>query len=151
MTTRYEHTQSDPLWLMLAAMITALFVAAGRSEGEALRVLFLCLGVLFALVAAMFSHLSVRETDDQLVVRFGPLRWAGTNVRYDALRGMRRARSRVLDGWGIHWRPGRGWTYSLWGRDCVELSTARGIVRIGTDDADGLLQHLQRRTGLPAG
>jgi hypothetical protein len=34
---------------------------------------------------------------------------------------------------------------------CVELQTDRGLVRLGTDDPDGLVQHLVQRTGVPAG
>ncbi len=31
------------------------------------------------------------------------------------------ARSNWLDGWGIHYFPGRGIIYNLWGFDCVRV------------------------------
>ena len=33
--------------------------------------------------------------------------------------------------------PGRGWTYNLWGFDCVKLTLGRKIIRVGTNDAEG--------------
>ena len=47
-------------------------------------------------------------------------------------------RSRLIDGWGIHWVPGRGWTYNLWGFRCVQIKHLGRTVRIGTDDPGGL-------------
>ena len=54
-------------------------------------------------------------------------------------------RSSLLDGWGIHYFPGRGWTYNLWGFDCVVLRMKKKTLRVGTDDPDGLLEFLQSR------
>ena len=55
-------------------------------------------------------------------------------------------RSNVIDGWGIHWVPGRGWTYNLWGFDCVRLTLAGGrTIRVGTDDPRSLAQFVQTR------
>lgn len=151
MQAHYEHTQKGPLWLVLAIAFTGLVGLSAVADDGGLRIAVLCLGVLFLLIGAACARLTVRETEHHLDVRFGPLPLAGTKVRYDAVRSFVRARSRVIDGWGMHWLPGRGWTFNLWGFDCVELTTDRGVVRIGTDDADGLLRHLAQRTGLPAG
>ena len=54
-------------------------------------------------------------------------------------------RSRVLDGWGIHWLPVRGWIYNVSGFDCVAITTRRGRLRVGTDDPGGLATFLQRK------
>lgn len=64
------------------------------------------------------------------------------------MQQIRRARSKLIDGWGVHWLPGRGWTFNLWGRDCVEGNTARRRLRIGTDDPEGLANFLTERTGV---
>ena len=149
--TPYDHTQRAPLGLLMGTASLCTLVLGLGQDDETARVLLLALAIVFAAIVAMFSQLSVREEPDRLRVRFGPLPWCGTDVRYEGVRALRRARSRLIDGWGIHWLPGRGWTYNLWGFDCVELQTPRGIVRIGTDDPDGLVQHLSQRTGLPAG
>ena len=137
--------------LILGAFVVAAAVGAGLQADGFVRTLLLALAGAFALAAAMFARLTVRCEGDHLRVRFGPLPWAGTNVRYDRVRALRRARSSLVDGWGIHWVPGRGWTYNLWGFDCVELQTDRGLLRIGTDDPEGLVQHLAQRTGLSPG
>jgi hypothetical protein len=70
------------------------------------------------------------------------------------MKGAEAGRSRLIDGWGIHWLPRRGWTYNLWGRGCVAIRTDRGPVRIGTDDPTGLERFLRAKlapqTPLPA-
>jgi hypothetical protein len=45
--------------------------------------------------------------------------------------------------------PGRGWTYNLWGFDCVRLTFKNGrTVRVGTDDPIGLAAFLQPKLGV---
>jgi hypothetical protein len=55
------------------------------------------------------------------------------------------ARSSWIDGWGIHYIPGRGMTYNLWGFDCVEIDMNGRTVRVGTDDPEGLTDFLKGR------
>ena len=52
------------------------------------------------------------------------------------------ARIALIDGWGIHYVPGRGWTYNIWGWSCVRLTVNGGTLRIGTDDAESLAQFI---------
>jgi hypothetical protein len=81
-----------------------------------------------------------------LALRFGPVPLLGKRIPYAQIRGVRAARSKLFDGWGIHWVPGRGWTFNLWGFDCVEVDMQNGkTLRIGTDDVDGLVGHLVAR------
>ena len=147
MDTPYQHTQHGPLWMMLGVPFAGALAAAVFAEEPALRVGMLLFAAFFALIAACFATLTVRDCGDHLDVRFGPLPWWGTRVRYDAILRVEPARSRLIDGFGIHWLPGRGWTFNLWGFDCVEITTDRRRLRIGTDDPDGLLRHLVARTG----
>jgi hypothetical protein len=144
---RYQHTQSSPLGPAFLVAALGSLVVWGGSDDPVVRTLCVTLAIVGGLFAAMFTRLSFTEQDDHLRVRFGPLPWGGTSVRYDHVRSVRRARSSLLDGLGIHWFPGRGWTFNLWGFDCVELQTDRGLVRLGTDDPDGLVQHLLQRAG----
>jgi hypothetical protein len=146
----YAHTQRAPLGLLFGAASLGLLVLGIGQDDEVAAAVLLAVAVVFAAVTALFSQLTVSEQGDHLRVRFGPLRLCGTTVPYDSIRAVRRARSRLIDGWGVHWIPGRGWTFNLWGFDCVELQTDRGVVRIGTDDPEGLAQHLCQRTSLPA-
>ncbi len=142
----YEHTQHGPIWLILMLPVTGAVVAAGFAEEAAMRSAMMVVAAIFALLAACFTTLTVRDCDDYLDVRFGPLPWFGTKLRYDAVEHVEATRSRLIDGWGIHWIPGRGWTFNLWGFDCVELDMAGGkTARIGTDDVEGLLTHLTSR------
>ena len=59
----------------------------------------------------------------------------------------------LLDGWGIHYMLGRGWTYNLWGRDCAKITLGRRIIRVGTDDVKNLVACLREkiRSPLPPG
>jgi hypothetical protein len=41
---------------------------------------------------------------------------------------------------------GRGWTYNLWGFDCVEFQYKGRPCRIGTDDVQGLTDWLRSTT-----
>lgn len=147
----YRHTQRSPLGPAFTVAAIGCLVVAVLFEAPFVRMLCLAMAVIAALLAAMLSRLSFHEQDDALRVRFGPLPWGGTTLRYDRVRAVRRARSSFVDGWGIHWFPGRGWTFNLWGFDCVEVTTDRGLVRLGTDDPDGLARHLLQRAGPPGG
>jgi hypothetical protein len=60
-----------------------------------------------------------------------------------------RSRSAVIDGWGVLWVPFRGWTWNLWGRDCVGVDLGERSLRIGTDDPEGLEAFVKARTAVP--
>ena len=100
---------------------------------------------LFFLLGLLFAHLSVRDEGESLAVRFGPLRLFGTRIQYADVSSVQRGRSALIDGWGIHCIPGRGWTFNLWGFDCVELVVKGRALRIGSDDVDNLVTFLQSR------
>jgi hypothetical protein len=149
--TFYRHTQSSPLGIAFATAGVGCLVAMSWSQDAVLPTVYGTMAVVAGLFAGMFAQLRITEQADSLRVRFGPLPWGGTSVRYDRVRELRRARSTLLDGLGIHWFPGRGWTFNIWGFDCVEVRTDGGWVRLGTDDPDGLVQHLAQRTGVAPG
>lgn len=148
--TRYEHTQYSPLGPAFAVAALGCLAFAFFGADHVVRNIAFGMAAVAGLFAAMLARLSFREEPDHLNVRFGPLPWGGTRVRYDRIRSVARARSSWIDGWGIHWVPRRGWTFNLWGFDCVEIETERGRVRIGTDDPDGLAQHLLQRSARTA-
>jgi hypothetical protein len=68
--------------------------------------------------------------------------------RYADITGVEIGRTFILDGWGMHFMPGRGWTYNIWGFGCVKLTLGGKIIRVGTDDAEGLAKVIQAKTGL---
>jgi len=147
----YQHTQHGRIHYLLAPFGAGAIVGSVLllDRGEPYPAVAVGLVGLLMLVAALsFARLSVREEGDRLAVRFGPIGLARTSVRYGAIRSFRRGRSSLVDGLGIHWLPGRGWIWNLSGFDCVELEVeGRGRLRIGTDDPDGLVRHLEERVG----
>jgi hypothetical protein len=84
----------------------------------------------------------------RLALRFGPLPVLRKTIRYAEITGVEIGRTTILDGWGVHYMPGRGWTYSIWGFTCVKLTLGRKVMRVGTDDAEGLVKFLGERTGV---
>ncbi len=143
----YEHTQRG--WFHWVIYGVVVLVAIGgwsvRSEGWPAFLLW-GVGALVAVLALSFHFLTVREDGAHLSLRFGPLPLLRKRIPYELIRSVRVSRSKLIDGWGIHWVPGRGWTYNLCGFDCVELELDGGKrARIGTDDTAGLLAHLQGR------
>ena len=93
----------------------------------------------------MFGSLTISDEGDCLALRFGPLPLLRKTIRYADITGVAIGRTSVVDGWGIHYFPGRGWTYNLWGFACVKLKLGRKIIRVGTDDAEGLAEFLKQK------
>jgi hypothetical protein len=145
----YEHTQWAPMYLlMLVPGLAVLLLAAAFSQQP--EVVFVSLLSSAALVGAAYSFRSLRIVDegDVLAIRFGPLPIFRKRIRYANIQTAEPDRTTLVDGWGIHWVPGRGWTYNLWGFECVRV-TLKGArtFRIGTDDAEGLARFLNRKLG----
>lgn len=147
----YHRTQRAPLWLILLLPAVILPVAAWFTRDElAVTILLLALASAFVLVAMMFGTLTIRDEGDALGVRFGPLPLLGTRIRYADITAVEPGRTSVIDGWGIHWVPGRGTTYNLWGFDCVRIQLGTRRVNVGSDDVENLVAFLRRRTGVTA-
>ena len=144
----YEHTQTAPLhWLLYppgAVLLTATWL--NRGQVFLALVLFAAAALLLA-VAFAFQQLTVRDEGSWLAIRYGPLPLFRARIRYADVTSVEPGRSSWIDGWGIHWIPGRGYTYNLWGFACVKLVVRGRVVRIGTDDVNELVDFL--RTKLP--
>jgi hypothetical protein len=146
----YDHTQRAPMFLIVLAPAILLIVAGLAGPAIAVRpqlVPLSCLAAVFIFVALCFVNLRVRDEGDCLAIRFGPLPVFRRRIPYSQIVTAEPGRSSFLDGWGIHWGPGRGWIYNLWGFDCVVIRLANKTVRIGTDDADGLTKLLNSKIG----
>lgn len=140
---RYEHTQVGPIfWLLIG--FAAVFGALALGDSPAARYFSFPLA-LFALLAAGFRSLTVRDAGDRLELRFGPLPIFTKSIPYASMQRVELSRSTLIDGWGIHWIPGRGWIWNLWGFDCVRIELPGGALRIGTDDPEGLEGFLRER------
>ncbi len=112
----------------------------------------LVIAAIFALCGLLFGSLTIRDEGQWLALRFGPLPLIHKRICYAEITDVEAGRSRILDGWGIHYFPGRGWTYNIWGFGCVKLTLGRKIIRIGSDDAENLAKFLREKlqaSGLP--
>lgn len=145
---QYEHTQRAPLHYIFYPVIVALVVLAwaGRDRPPIVLVA-LGVAVTLILVALMFQRLTVRDEGDRLALRYGPLPVFRKLIRYSDITSVKPGRSSIIDGWGIHWIPGRGFTYNLWGFDCAKLIVQGRIVRVGSDDVKNLVAFLLDKTG----
>lgn len=142
----YTHTQSGPLssLLIIPAIACGLSGAALWSQGP-IGLLLILGAVLLLFLAACFHSLTITDRGDHLAVRYGPIPLFGTRIRYDTIASAEPGRSAIIDGWGIHFVPGRGWTFNLWGRDCVVLRGHGRTIRLGTDDPLALATFIQSR------
>jgi hypothetical protein len=142
----YHHTQAGPWGLVLLAFGLVILATAwtARHEGDALLVLPAA-GTLVLVLAASFHDLNVADARDQLSVRFGPLPLFRKEIHYDDITRVEVGRTTLLDGWGIHLSVRGGWVWNIWGRDCVVIHRRRGVVRVGSDDAENLAGFLEGR------
>lgn len=142
----YRHTQTAPMWPILIAFAPLLVAGALGSGNSDLLTVLLAVAAAFLLMAVCFHSLTVEDEGQHLRVRFGPLPLFRRRFAYGDMTAIAVGRSKLIDGLGIHYIPNRGWTYNLWGFDCVELCYRGRILRIGTDDAKNLASFLQSRT-----
>lgn len=142
----YSHTQKAPLSAVLYGAALTCFVfgwLAGESPG-----IYIAggAGLLIALLAPGFHHLTVEDRGDVLAIRFGPLPLFGRTVRYADVERAVVGRTLLLDGWGIHYSLRGGWVWNLWGRSCVVVRFKQGgVLRIGTDEAEALARFLNHQ------
>lgn len=147
MTRRYAHTQRSPIALVI--LLGAGFLLAGawltRETSPVVATALAIIGATVVVLSFCFGSLTVMVTDDELRLRYGPLPLFRRTFPLASIETVQRGRSALIDGWGIHYVPGRGWTYNLWGTECVVLNVNGRLVRVGSDDADALAAHLQSR------
>jgi hypothetical protein len=146
----YDHIQHGYFHYLLYALALVEGTAAWLVSGSSPEwVAWLLGGVagLFVLLGAAFQHLRIYDAGDRLALRFGPLPLLRGAIPYDSITAVEAGRSSLIDGWGIHFVPGRGWTYNLWGFPCVVVQQGKKTVRVGTDDVTGLLAFLRARIG----
>jgi hypothetical protein len=141
----YSHTQKAPLCVILYVSALACLIPAfiiGETPGIYIGG---GVGLLIALLAPAFHHLTVEDKGDVLAIQFGPVPLFGRTVRYADIEKVEVGRTLILDGWGIHKSIRGGLVWNLWGRDCVVVHLKKGPLRIGTDDAENLAVFLRKR------
>lgn len=145
----YDHTQYSPLpWLIFGVAGVVLAVAAFVSPGPEWAYAGPTAVVVVLLIGLCFLSLRVVDEGDHLAARFGPIPVFRKRIAYKDIAAANASQISIIDGWGIHWVPLRGWTYNVWGFGCVQLRLNNGrTLRIGTDEPSELAEFLQARIG----
>lgn len=142
----YQHTQRAPLCVLLYVLALAFLATAYSMQNEPVLMWSFALASLSILVlATAFHHLTVEDGGNCLVIRFGPLPLFKRRVPYEWIVSVEPGKTTLLDGLGIHWSFQGGWTWILWGNDCVILRLRNGILRIGSNDVPRLSAFLRSR------
>ncbi|WP_425399702.1 hypothetical protein [Aeoliella sp.] len=146
----YKHTQHGYFHWLMYPMAAVVFIIAWQARADSVPAIVLaCIGLLVVAIGFCFQSLTIADRGDRLQLTFGPLPLLRKSFRYSDIESVEQGKSHLIDGWGIHWVPGRGWTYNLWGYDCAVLRIHHRIVRIGTDEPQQLVSFLRERTGRP--
>jgi hypothetical protein len=141
----YQHRQIG--YLMIAALAAAgtfitLLEVLGPITGPKTTpgehfVLSLGLLAVLAILAVLFSSLTISVDDDRLNWYFGPGFWK-KNIPLDEVVAAQPVRNKWWYGWGIRLTP-HGWLYNVSGFQAVEIILANGRkIRLGTDEPDAL-------------
>jgi hypothetical protein len=145
----YQHTQHGYWHYLLFAFALATLGGIWLVHGEPpLTIILLVSAAILTFCGLLFGSLTICDEGDWLALHFGPLPLLHKRIRYADITCISTGRTAIIDGWGIHYIPGRGWTYNIWGFACVKLTLGRKIIRVGTDDAEELAKFLSEKTGL---
>ena len=140
----YEHKQSSPLFFTLILFSAAMAILGWLSAGDSIAFasLFVAAAV-FLLLAFCFNSLTISIWQDRLVLRYGPVPVFRARLDLSKIETVEVGRTAVIDGWGIHYIPFRGWTFNLWGFSCIKVKYRDGVIRIGSNDAENLADRLR--------
>lgn len=140
---RYRHTQPGILMLVMLPIGTLVCIAAGFAQPVlAARGGLWAAAILLAILAWLFSSLTVEVTEDEIRWHFGPGLLRYRLARTD-IESSRVVRNSWLNGFGVRMRPGFR-LYNVSGLDAVELRLKTGdIRRLGSDDAEQLAAALK--------
>jgi len=148
---QYAHTQRGMIHYIVFSAAAAMVILAWLiREDQPAMVIVLCAAALMVAVGFAFAEMTVRDDGDALAIRFGPLPLFSKRIPYRDITSVEPGRTSVLDGWGIHWIPGRGTTYNVWGFDCAMLRLGNRTIRVGSDDVDNLVAFLRGKIGQTA-
>ncbi len=142
----YSHTQRAPLHWLLSLFGFVFLLGAWTAPDLAARLALFGFGAVNFVLALAFQHLTTVGHEDHLLVRFGPLPIFKRRIFFADLASVKRGRTTWADGWGVRWSPGEGWTWNLWGFDCLVFHFKQGkMLRVGTDDVENLEAFVQQR------
>ena len=143
----YQHTQRGPWSFVLLAVVASNLTLAVRLWGNEpawASWLFLSVALLMTFMTLCFQSLTTTVSETSLRVHFGPIPLLEKKVLLEDIVSVRPEKSSLLDGWGVHWTPGKGWIYNMWGFDCLAINLGTRHFRVGTNDPDQLCEVLER-------
>ena len=128
----------------MVVVVGALLIGAWFVRGApGMTAIMAIAGALILVLAVSLKTLTVQDEGEALAIRFGPVPLFSKTITYPDITAAEPDRTTLIDGWGIHYVPWRGWTWNLWGFDCVKLTLGRKVIRIGTDDVENLVAFLR--------
>ena len=143
----YQHTQRGPWSFFLLAQVAGNLTLAVRLWGNEpawASWLFLSVALLMTFMTFCFKSLTTTVSKTSLRIHFGPIPLLEKKVLLEEIVSVRPEKSSLLDGWGVHWTPGKGWIYNMWGFDCLAIDLGTRHFRVGTNDPDQLCEVLER-------
>lgn len=142
----YRNTQHGRWYLLTLLVVAYLLILDYFLPGQPMPwwVCLLVVGIVGP-ITLMFSSLTIYDGGEALVVQFGPLPLLRKRIPYASITRVEKGRTTFFDGWGIHYRPGWGWTWNVWGFDCVRVFCDKQVYNLGTDDPEGLLRFLEAK------
>ena len=143
----YQHTQRGPWSFVLLAVVASNLTLAVRLWGNEpawASWLFLSVALLMTFMTFCFQSLTTTVSETSLRVHFGPIPLLEKKVLLEDIVSVRPEKSSLLDGWGVHWTPGKGWIYNMWGFDCLAINLGTRHFRVGTNDPDQVCEVLER-------
>lgn len=145
---QYERTQHGGWHYIVLAAAAAMLTGAWLARDVPVVALILAVTAsVLVLVSFMFGSLTIRDEGEYLALRYGPLPVFRKRFPYADITSADPDRTKIIDGWGIHYILGRGWTYNLWGFGCVKLTLGRKVIRVGSDDVENLVEFLRGKVG----
>lgn len=143
----YQHVQQSPFHFLLYLLTSFMFLFAWQIRDDvAPSIVVIVVAAVMLFLTLSFQTLTVSDGQGKyLDVRYGPLNLFGTRIAYDEITAVEQGKTSLVDGWGIHFIPFRGWTINLWGFECAKISRGDKVIRIGTDDSENLVKFLRDR------
>jgi hypothetical protein len=139
----YRHKQTGYVILLftLAVPVGVAAIVMRNSPAAAVAII-----ATFAIIALLFSSLTIEVRDGMLRSHFGPGFWKKQWPLSD-IADARPTRSSIVEGWGIR-VTARGMLYNVSGTGAVEVVTRSGKrFRLGTDEPEALANAI--RAALP--
>ena len=136
----YKHTQVGYIHVIAWSAIILFFAYIGVFTGFEPYTLIIL--ILFPVLLALFSTLTVRVESGVITVQFG-VGIVRKRIQLSDVEAYAKVRNPWYYGLGIRYTP-RGWLYNIYGLSAIELLMKNGkTCRIGTDDPEGFAHALE--------